>query len=78
MSIKGYTSLNSTQQLRMNRFKEWEERILRIVDNLAEDEAIDQRSLSLARTNFQQAFMWANRSIAKPERIDLPEDNETI
>jgi hypothetical protein len=35
---------------------------------------VDRRWLSIAKTHFEQGFMALNRSIFKPQRIKLLED----
>ncbi len=53
-----------------------EEAVLTALDGLeSEGEKYDQRSVSLARTHIQTAFMWMNRAIFKPERLDLSKVN---
>lgn len=74
-AIKGYTPLSDQQKEEMNSLKEIEEQILRSIDNMERKAHIyDPRSLALGKTNLQQAFMWLNRAIAKPQRVQLEGD----
>lgn len=64
----------------VNENKILEERALRQIDrHVRNDEngqpAIDHRCVALARTKIQEAFMWLNRAVFQPQRIEkLPED----
>jgi hypothetical protein len=62
----------------VNRFKEFEERVLRDIDHLQDGDAdgpdVDWNWLVIGRTQLQQAFMSINRAIFQPERVTLPED----
>lgn len=49
-----------------------EEGLLRLLDELATREDIDKRWLALSRTHMEIGFMALNRSIFRPQRIDLP------
>lgn len=64
----------------VNAVKEIEEHVLRLVDELYEDKelAIDQRWLSIGRTQIEQGFMAVNRSIMKPQRIEIPDEDAPI
>ena len=65
--ITGYRELSKEEIKLMNEIKAASERIARLICdvNLRNPEN-DGRSLSLARTNLQQGFMWLTRSVAKP------------
>ena len=60
----------------VNFHKRWEERILRHIDWLARQDGIDGRWLAIGRTHIESAFMSVNRSVFKPGRIKLPEDQD--
>jgi len=51
----------------MNSVKEVGNRVGALIDALAKDPNMDQRWVSIARTNLQTGFMALTRSIAKPE-----------
>lgn len=71
--LKGCANQTGDNAYAANSAKEWEERVLRFFDQL-ERQGADPRSIAVARTSTQQAFMWAVRGIFKPTRINLPED----
>jgi hypothetical protein len=54
----------------VNANKLIEEHMLQNLDMLKTKD-VDQRWLSIARTHFEQGFMALNRSIFKPERIQI-------
>lgn len=72
LPIKGYTTQPETTVSMVNANKELEERLLRMLDVLADAGAADPRWLAIARTNIEQGFMALNRAIFKPQRIKLP------
>lgn len=75
LPIPGYTSQSSSAVALVTMHKHEEERILRHMDNLAERDDIDRRWLAIARTHFEQSCMALNRSVFKPSRVKLPEDD---
>ena len=77
LPVAGYKSQNGEAVELVNRNKLAEERVLRILDELATVEAVDKRWLATGRTQIEQGFMAVNRSIFKPGRIeDLPETRD--
>jgi hypothetical protein len=58
----------------VNANKLIEEHMLQNLDMLKTKD-VDQRWLSIARTHFEQGFMALNRSIFKPERIQIDASN---
>lgn len=83
LPVAGYQPQSDEKIDLANEGKELEERVLRwleklqIVGNPSQGEAgfqIDNRFLALGKTNIQQGFMWAVRSIFQPGRVKLPED----
>lgn len=85
--LRGYVNQNADNAALANEAKEVEERMMRFFDKISDVAAqrtdrsleaakgtIDMRALALARTNGQQALMWAVRAIFNPVRISLPED----
>lgn len=58
----------------VNRNKQLEENILRVMDILSGFGEIDQRWLAVGRTHIEQGFMAMNRAIFKPERVKLEGD----
>lgn len=84
MPVGGYTTQSQSNIDLANEGKELEERYLRWLSKLADlngthtpgqtNLPIDPRCLAKARTCIQTGAMWAIRSIFKPQRIALPED----
>lgn len=67
VDIKGYRVLSQDEKERINVLKELEQRVLEILEDCKESvPGINQRSLSLGKTNIQTGFMWAIRAIARP------------
>ena len=64
--ISGYRDLTAEEIALMNRVKEHEREVLAGIDLVAKLPEANQRSIALARTNAQQAFMWLVRAIARP------------
>ena len=64
--ITGYRELSQEEIDLMNEGKELAEKCGDFINKLASVESTDKRNVSLGKTNLQQGFMWAIRSIAKP------------
>lgn len=64
--VKGYSKLTKHQIMVMNVIKEKEQEILSILEGMKYNENYNQRSLALAISNIQTGFMWAVRSVARP------------
>lgn len=69
-NIKNYNSVSDQNKKLVNHNKILEENILKVIDVLETIKDIDKRSLKIAKTNIQQGFMWLNRSIFEPNRVD--------
>ena len=63
--IKGYRDLPQETINQINAVKELEAQIANLWLQLKEDPNVDQRALSLARTNFEQGCMWATKAIGR-------------
>ena len=74
LPVGGYVPQPDEAVARVNRNKEIEERVLRILDELRDHPLTDQRWLAVGRTHIEQGFMAVNRSIFKPHRVHLPEE----
>ena len=72
--IKGFTDQSAKNKLYVNRNKDIEERLRRIIDDMKGQPEFDQRLVAVASTQFQGAFMFLNRAIFQPQRIRLPGD----
>jgi hypothetical protein len=73
LPVSGYQPQSDEKVQLVNRAKELEERVLRHLDTLKTMPDVDQRMVSIAVTGIQEAFMWANRAVFQPARINLPE-----
>lgn len=71
MPIKGYTAQSESALAKVNLMKAKEEELLRLLGQMKDDLDIDQRWLAIGRTGIEQAFMAINRSVFKPNRIEL-------
>lgn len=76
LPVAGYTDQSVGAVALVNRNKEAEERVLRLLDLLGSRDEVDKRWLAIGRTHLEQAFMAINRSVFKPVRVKLPEDAE--
>ena len=65
--IKGYRELDQGTIDKMNRIKQLGAQVGALVDELADDEACDQRFVAMARTSLQNGGMQLTRSVAKPD-----------
>jgi len=77
LPVAGYQSQSDEAVAAVNRNKVLEEVALRAIERAGEElEGLDPRALALAKTKMQEAFMWFNRAIFQPKRIegDLPID----
>ncbi|PUA17281.1 hypothetical protein [Glaciimonas sp. PCH181] len=65
--IKGYRDLSQAEINAMNKGKELAALVGAWIDELqAQGATLDQRAVSIAKTNLQQGFMWAIRGVAQP------------
>lgn len=64
--IKGYRELTQAEIDLMNEVKAKAEEVGALLDKLGATPGLDQRAVSIARTEAQTSFMWAVRSIARP------------
>ena len=68
--ISGYRDLSQAEIDLMNEVKSLEAKWNGLIDRLkAMGSSVDQRNVSIAATEGENAFMRAVRSIAQPERI---------
>ena len=75
LPVKGYKATQPEWAIdAVNRFKELEERTLRVAEGLPGELAVDQRLLAIGKTQLQGAFMFLARAIFQPQRVELPED----
>lgn len=64
--IKGYRDFNQSELDLINEAKELAVQVGEFVSKLQNDTNIDQRWLSIGKTQLQQGFMATIRSIAQP------------
>jgi hypothetical protein len=76
LPVAGYQPQSADTVAAVNANKLREERLLRALDACLGDTTIDQRWLAVARTHFEQGFMALNRSVFRPGRVALPEDDD--
>ena len=79
LPVSGYSMQPSENIDLVHEGKLVQERVLRYLDKLAALEfagqKIDMRAVAVSRTHVDTAFMWAARSVFRPTRIALPEDD---
>ena len=68
LPVKGYTAQSPENIAMVNKNKQLEEEILKILDELSNKDVIDKRWLAIGKTHLEIAFMAINRSVFKPER----------
>ncbi len=71
LPVAGYQKQADQNVTLVNTNKNLEEKILQVLDSLAEMENTDKRWLAIGRTDIEKGFMSVNRSIFKPERVHL-------
>lgn len=74
LPVHGYKTQPAKNVDLVNVNKILEERCLRRIDELLGCGASDPRWLAIGKTHLEQAFMAINRSIFRPQRVELPED----
>lgn len=74
LPIPGYKP-QSAELLDIVSGNKWlEELLLRRLDDLAANPAIDKRWLAIGRTAIEQGFMAVNRAVFQPGRLDMDSD----
>lgn len=69
LPVAGYRPQSEEAVQLVNLNKQLEEQVLRTIDALQAEDAIDKRWLAIGRTAIEQGFMAINRSVFKPERL---------
>lgn len=72
LPVEGYRPQPQSAVDIVNGNKRLEERILQMLDVMAENPDIDKRWLAIGRTDIEKGFMAINRAIFKPARVVLP------
>jgi len=75
LAVPGYRPQTDRAVQIVTGFKQDEEILLRTMERMQADPDIDQRWLAIARTQIEQGFMALNRSVFRPGRVRLPEDD---
>ena len=65
--ITGYRELSMEEIELMNRIKAQGQQLGALILDLQGNPDLDQRSVSIAKTELQNGIMWAVRSVARPE-----------
>lgn len=65
--IKGYRDLSQAEINAMNNIKSHGEELSKLIEEMQSITDIDQRWVSIAKTNLQQGIMAAVRAVAMPE-----------
>ncbi len=65
--IAGYRDLSQAEIDLMNECKALAVKCGELIDRLQVTDGLDQRCVSLGKTNLQQGFMWAIRGVAQPQ-----------
>lgn len=76
LPVHGYLPQSEDKVEIVNANKVSEELLLRRIEMLDQSGLCDRRCLALAKTGIQEAFMWLNRAVFQPARINLPEDGQ--
>lgn len=71
LPVAGYRPQSDDKVALVNANKQAEERVLRILDALAEQPEIDKRWLAIGRTEIEKGFMAVNRAVFQPGRVEL-------
>ncbi len=77
LPVHGYQRQTSAAVDLVNRNKIMEERVLRLLDELAATGSCDPRWLAIGRTAIEQGFIAINRAVFQPERVTIPGDDDT-
>ena len=78
LPVSGYKPQSQASVGLVNVNKQAEERILRIIDDLAQTDGVDGRWLAIGKTQIEQGFMAVNRAVFRPARAALPEDADQL
>jgi hypothetical protein len=71
LPVEGYKPQSDSNVALVNRNKQIEERVLRVLDELREVTGIDQRWLAAGRTDIEKGFMAVNRAVFQPSRAKI-------
>lgn len=64
--ISGYRELSQTEIDTMNKIKAESAKVGLLIEELEDNKQLDQRWVSIAKTDLQRGFMSAVRAVAQP------------
>jgi hypothetical protein len=76
LPVHGYRPQSDKAVSIVNKNKEIEETVLRLLDVMANSNDVDKRWLAIGRTHIEQGFMAINRAVFQPMRFKLQGDAE--
>ena len=65
--IKGYRELSQTEIDLMNKIKAKGAELGELIDELQNTDGLDQRAITIGKTELQTGTMWLVRGVAQPE-----------
>jgi hypothetical protein len=65
--ITGYRELSEEEIALMNGIKLVGAQLAEMIEGLQKTEGLDQRAVSIAKTDLQTGIMWAVRAVAQPQ-----------
>jgi len=74
LPVSGFGPVTGEAVNLVNVNKDVEERILRILDDLADRHDVDRWWLAIGRTDIERGFMAINRAVFQPARVELADD----
>lgn len=74
LPVPGYRPQDDEAIALASSVKQAEERMLRLLDRIAERQGIEKRWLATGRTDIEKGCMAVVRSIFQPDRVALPVD----
>lgn len=77
LPVAGYQPQSEEKVELVNENKVLEEQVLRQIEKIKATPGYDARMAAIAFTGVQEAFMWLNRAVFQPSRIDLPPDTSS-
>ena len=78
LPVAGYRPQPARALELVNANKLVEERVLRILDELAAMPDLDKRWLAIGRTEIERGFMAINRAIFQPSRVEIPDGQARV
>lgn len=76
LPVSGYTTQSDSAVEQVNLHKQLEERVLRVLDELATLDTVDKRWLAIGRTDIEKGFMSVNRAVFRPRRVRLDDKDQ--